>query len=52
MKLIRILTLMAVLVISCCGLFKSAEDLFSNADQKRNMGEAKAALELLQTIVD
>ena len=52
MKLIRILTLMAVLVISSCGLFKSAEDLFSNAEQKRNMGEAKAALELLQTIVD
>jgi TolA-binding protein len=43
---------MAVLVISSCGLFKSAEDLFSKAEQKRNMGEAKAALELLQTIVD
>ena len=44
MKLIRIFTLMAVLVISSCGLFKSAEDLFSNAEQKRNMGEAKGHL--------
>ena len=43
---------MAVLVISSCSLFKSAEDLFSDAEQKRNMGEAKGALELLQIIVD
>ncbi|MBC8345387.1 MAG: tetratricopeptide repeat protein [Candidatus Marinimicrobia bacterium] len=52
MKSKKILILTAMLVVSSCGLFKSAEDLFSEAEKKRNMGEAKAALELLQTIVE
>ena len=50
-KKILILTIL-IIIISSCGLFKSAEDLFSEAEQKRNMGEAKAALELLQKVVD
>jgi TolA-binding protein len=53
MKSKKILTLtILIIIISSCGLFKSAEDLFSEAEQKRNMGEAKAALELLQKVVD
>lgn len=52
MKSKKILTLTILIIISGCGLFKSAEDLFSEAEQKRNMGEAKAALELLQKVVD
>ena len=52
MKSKKILTLTILIIISSCGLFKSAEDLFSEAEQKRNMGEAKAALELLQKVVD
>lgn len=52
MKSKKILTLTIFIIISGCGLFKSAEDLFSEAEQKRNMGEAKAALELLQKVVD
>ncbi len=53
MKSKKILTLtILIIIISSCGLFKSAEDLFSEAEQKRNMGKAKAALELLQKVVD
>ncbi len=52
MKSKKILILTILIIISGCGLFKSAEDLFSEAEQKRNMGEAKAALELLQKVVD
>ncbi len=52
MKSKKILTLTILIIISGCGLFKSAEDLFSEAEQKRNMGKAKAALELLQKVVD
>jgi TolA-binding protein len=52
MKSKKILTLTILIIISGCGLFKSAEDLFSEAEQNRNMGEAKAALELLQKVVD
>ena len=52
MKSKKILTLTILIIISGCGLFKSAEGLFSEAEQKRNMGEAKAALVLLQKVVD
>ncbi len=52
MKSKKILILTILIIISGCGLFKSAEDLFSEAEQKRNMGEAKAALVLLQKVVD
>ena len=37
--------------ISSCGLFKSADDLFAEAEIKRNSGESKAALVLLQKVV-
>ena len=35
-----------------CGLFKSADDLYNEAEIKRSVGEVQAALELLQRIVN
>ena len=40
------------LVMAGCGLFKSADDLYKEAETKRNGGEVQAALELLQRIVN
>ncbi len=52
MKTRQLLPLFVALVITGCGLFKSADDLFSKAEIKRNNGDSAAALELLSTIVE
>ncbi|MGY8787686.1 MAG: tetratricopeptide repeat protein [Fidelibacterota bacterium] len=51
MKSKKIFILFITFSISSCGLFKSAEDLFSEAEIKRNSGESKVALSLLKKVV-
>ena len=51
MKTKHIVILFMAFAISSCGLFKTADDLFSEAEIKRNSGEAKAALTLLQKVI-
>jgi len=51
MKLKHLLIIPTLLMFVSCGLFKSAGDLFSEAEIKRNSGEVNEALELLQKIV-
>ena len=52
MKTRQLLPIISILFISSCGFFKSADDLLSEAERKRNNGESKAALELLSKIVE
>ena len=47
----KIIILLCLLVIAGCGLFKSADDLYSEAEIKRNSGEPNVALTLLEKII-
>ena len=40
-----------ILMVAGCGLFKSADELYNDAEIKRNNGKAKDALVLLQKVV-
>ena len=51
MKINKILFLLCIIMIAGCDLFKSADDLYAEAEIKRNSGDAKAALSLLEKIV-
>ena len=52
MKTKHLLFAIIPLVMAGCGLFKSADNLYKEAEIKRNGGEVQAALELLQRIVN
>ena len=52
MKTKHLLFAIIPLVMAGCGLFKSADDLYKEAEIKRSVGEVQAALELLQRIVN
>ncbi len=52
MKSKQLITIFTAVVMTSCGLFKTADDLFLEAENKRNGGDTKAGLELLQTIVN
>ena len=41
-----------MILITGCGIFKSAEDLYLEAEVKRNAGDSKNALELLKKITN
>ena len=47
----KIIILLCLLVIAGCGLFKTADDLYSEAEIKRNSGEPMMALTLLEKII-
>ena len=43
---------LSLFLIGSCGIFKSAEDLYSEAEKKRNNGEPKLALSFLEKVVN
>ena len=52
MNLKLFITIFIVIFIAGCGIFKSAEDLYLEAEAKRNSGNSKEALELLRKITN
>lgn len=47
----KINIILGFIIITGCGLLKSADDLYKEAEIKRNMGEYKGALSILEKIV-
>ena len=52
MNIKQLITFFIVILITSCGIFKSAEDLFLEAEAKRNTGDSKDALVLLEKITN
>ena len=52
MKIKQLITIFIVILITGCGIFKSAEDLYSEAEAKRNIGDSKEALVNLKKITN
>ena len=52
MNIKQFITILIVILITGCGIFKSAEDLYLEAEAKRNAGDSKNALELLKKITN
>lgn len=51
MKIKLILISIIVINLVACGWFKSADQLFAEAEEKRDKGDIRAAIELLETLV-
>ena len=51
MKIKQLITILIVIIITGCDIFKSAEDLYSEAEAKRNIGDSKEALVTLKKII-
>lgn len=51
MKIKLILISIIVINLIACGWFKSADQLFAEAEAKRDKGEIRVAIELLETLV-
>ena len=52
MKIKQLITILIVILITGCDIFKSAEDLYSKAEAKRNIGDSKEALVNLKKITN
>ena len=52
MKIKQLITIFIVILITGCDIFKSAEDLYSEAEAKRNIGDSKEALVTLKKITN
>ena len=52
MKIKQLITILIVILITGCDIFKSAEDLYSEAEAKRNIGDSKEALVTLKKITN
>ena len=52
MKIKQLITILIVILITGCDIFKSAEDLYSEAEAKRNIGDSKEALVTLKKIIN
>tara|TARA_Y100000739_G_scaffold208526_1_gene197777 strand:- start:5 stop:490 length:486 start_codon:yes stop_codon:yes gene_type:complete len=52
MKIKQLITILIVILITGCDIFKSAEDLYSEAEAKRNTGDSKEALVNLKKITN
>ena len=52
MKIKQHITILIVILITGCDIFKSAEDLYSEAEAKRNIGDSKEALVTLKKIIN
>ena len=52
MKIKQLITIFIVILITGCDIFKSAEDLYSEAEAKRNIGDSKEALVTLKKIIN
>jgi TolA-binding protein len=52
MKIKQLTTIFIVILITGCDIFKSAEDLYSEAEAKRNTGDSKEALVTLKKIIN
>jgi len=52
MKIKQHITILIVILITGCDIFKSAEDLYSEAEAKRNKGYSIEAIELLKKITN
>ena len=52
MNIKQLITIFIVILLTSCGIFKSAEDLYSDAEAKRNTGNSKEALILLKKITN
>ena len=51
MKKVYISLSMLILLLAACGLFKSAEELFTEASMKRELGEPKQSIILLRQLI-
>ena len=52
MKIKQLITILIVILITGCDIFKSAEDLYIEAEAKRNIGDSKEALVTLKKIIN
>tara|TARA_Y100000994_G_scaffold223400_1_gene204265 strand:+ start:130 stop:615 length:486 start_codon:yes stop_codon:yes gene_type:complete len=52
MKIKQFITIFIVILISSCGIFKSADDLYLEAEAKRNTGNSNEALVILKKITN
>ena len=52
MKIKQLITILIVILITGCDIFKSAEDLYTEAEAKRNIGYSKEALVNLKKITN
>lgn len=51
MKIKHYITFLSLLLISGCGMFKSIDELYADAELKRNAGNSKEALVILNNII-
>jgi len=52
MNIKQFITIFIVILFTSCGIFKSAEELYSEAELKRNNGDSIEALEILKKITN
>ena len=52
MNIKQLITIFIVIMLTSCGIFKSAEDLYLEAESKRNTGNPKEALVILKKITN
>ena len=51
MSIKQFITILIVILITGCGMFKSADDLYLEAEAKRNIGNSKDALAILKKVI-